>query len=196
LLAIYDPLSHRSLVHQVGFYPQGNSLACLGVVFLCLGYPDQALARSNAAVAAARRLAHLPSLASILALGAVPLSLVGDPAVLSEWADQLVTVTTELGFPHWCAIGTAYRGWVKVKNGDIAAGISLLRSDTAAFRVTGSELFAPFLVILLASACEIAGQVEESLTLLTEALERFHLEWKRPSRHFTSNFISLRSLCD
>lgn len=44
----------------------------------------------------------------------------------------------------------AYRGWVKVRYGDIAEGISLLRDGTAAFRVTRSELFATFLVILLA----------------------------------------------
>src|SRR4029077_2459008 len=62
LLAVYDPLSHRSVVDQVGFYPQGNSQACLAVVLLCLGYPEQALARSYAAVAAARRMAHLHSL--------------------------------------------------------------------------------------------------------------------------------------
>ena len=171
LLAIYDPPSHRSVVNQVGFYPQGNSQACLAVVLLCLGYPEQALAWSNAAVAAARSLAHLHSLVSILSLAAVPLALVGDPALLGEWADQLVAITTEQGFPYWCAIGTTYRGWVKVKNGDIAEGTSLLRDGTAAFRVTGAELFAPFLVILLASACEIAGQVEESLALLAEALQ-------------------------
>ncbi len=155
MLAIYDPPSHRSVVDQVGFYPQGNAQACLAVVLLCLGYPEQALAQSNAAVAAARSLAHVHSLVSILALAAAPLALVGDPALLGDWADQLVAITTEQGFPCWCAIGTTYRGWVKVRNGDIAEGISLLRGGTAAFRVTGSELFAPFLVILLASACEI-----------------------------------------
>ena len=171
LLAIYDPLSHRGVVNQVGFYPQGNSQACLAVVLLCLGYPEQALAQSNAAVAAARSLAHLHSLVSILSLAAVPLALVGDPTLLGQWADQLVAITTEQGFPYWCAIGTTYRGWVKVKNGDIAEGMSLLRDGTAAFRVTGAELFAPFLLILLASACEIAGQVEESLALLAEALQ-------------------------
>jgi predicted ATPase len=171
LLGIYDPLFHLSLVNRVGFYPQGNSRACLAVVLLCLGYPEQALAQSNAAVAAARSLDHLHSLVSVLSLAAVPLALVGDPTLLGEWADQLVAITTEQGFPYWCAIGTTYCGWVKVKNGDIAGGISLLREGMAAFRVTGAELFAPFLVILLASACEIAGQVEEGLALLAEALQ-------------------------
>src|SRR5262249_24425455 len=32
------------------------------LMLVCLGYPDQALARSNAAIAEARRLAHPPSL--------------------------------------------------------------------------------------------------------------------------------------
>jgi predicted ATPase len=171
LLAIHDPLSYRAVVDQVGFYPQGNSQACLAVVLLCLGYPDQALAQSNAAVAAARSLDHLHSLVSILALAAAPLALVGDRARLGQWADQLVAITTEQGFPAWCAIGTTYRGWVKVGNGDTAEGISLLRDGTAAFRITGSELFAPFLVILLARACAISGRVEESLALLAEALQ-------------------------
>ena len=131
MLALYDPISHRSLVHQAGIHPHVNSQAFLGIVLFCLGYPDQALARSNAAIAEARRLAHPPSLAVSLAIGARLLSLVGDNAALDERADQLVAVATEQGFPYWRAQGTIYRGWVKVKNGDVAEGISLLRSGSS-----------------------------------------------------------------
>ncbi len=105
VLALYDPISHRSLVHQVGIHPQVISQAFLGIVLFCLGYPDQALAQSNAAIAEARRLAHPPSLAVSLAIGAMLLSLVGDNAVLAERADQLVAVATEQGFPFWRAHG-------------------------------------------------------------------------------------------
>jgi len=52
----------------------------------------------------------------------------------------------------------------------VSEGIPLLRSGTAAFRGTGAELFAPYPVSLLASACQIAGEIEESLTLFDEAL--------------------------
>jgi hypothetical protein len=45
----------------------------LGIVLFCLGFPDQAKAQSNAAIAEARRLAHPPTLATSLTLGAVPL---------------------------------------------------------------------------------------------------------------------------
>jgi predicted ATPase len=148
-----------------------TSQAFLGIVLLCLGFPDQALEQSSAAIAEARKLAHPPSLASALSLGPILLSLVGDDAVLGEWTDDLVTVTTEQGFPHWRAFGTIYCGWVKVKNGDVAGGISLLRSGSTAVRTTGTEAWMPYNVSLLARACEIAGQIEESLTLLDEALQ-------------------------
>jgi class 3 adenylate cyclase/predicted ATPase len=170
VLALYDPISH-SLVHQAGVHPHVPAQAFLGNVLFCLGYPDQALARSDSAIAEARRLAHPPSLAASLALGARLLSLVGDNAVLGEWVDQLVAVATEQGFPHWCSLGAIYRGWVKVKNGDVAEGISFLRSGSAASRATGAELWMPHYIALLAGACEIAGQVEEALTLLDEALQ-------------------------
>jgi len=169
LLALYHPVSHRSLVDQAGIHPQNNSQSLLGIVLFCLGYPDQALVRSNAAIAEARRLAHPPSLASSLSNGTTVLSLVGDNAALDELADQLVAVTTEQGFPFWRAQGTIVRGWVKVKNGDVAEGISLLRSGSAAFRATRAE--GTYFIALLAMACEITGQIEEAVTLLDDALQ-------------------------
>jgi len=162
-LALYDPISHRSLGRQFG-----GSSAFLGNVLFCLGYPDQALERSSAAIAEARRLAHPPFLAGNLATGIRLRLLVGDNAALGEWVDQLVTVTTEQGFPHWRAMGTICRGWVKVKNGDVAEGISLLRTGSAASRTTGA--WRPHNIALLAAACEITGQIEEGLTLLDDAL--------------------------
>jgi len=171
VLALYDPISHRSLVRQTGLYPHVNSQAFLGIVLFCLGFPDQAMARSDAAIAEARRLAHLPSLASSLANGATVLSLAGDNAALAEWTDQLVAVTTEQGFPHWRAQGTIFRGWIKVKSGDVTEGISLLRSGSLAYRATGAELWMPYLLTLLAGACEIAGQIEEAVTQLEDALQ-------------------------
>jgi predicted ATPase len=170
-IAQYDPISHRSLARQTGTRPNVQAQAVLGSVLFCLGYPDRALARSNAAIAEARRLAHPPSLAQSLANGARLLSLVGDNAVLGKWVDQLIAVTTAQGFAHWGAQGTIYRGWVKVMNGDLTEGISLLRSGSTASRATGAELWMPYYIALLAGACEIAGQIEEGLTLMDDALQ-------------------------
>jgi predicted ATPase len=168
--ALYDPMSQRLLVHNTGILPQVISQAWLGNALFCLGFPGRSLARSNAAIAEARRLSHVPSLADSLAIGIRLLSLVGDDAVLGERVDQLVSVAIEQGFPHWRAQGEIYRGWVKVKHGDVAEGMSLLRSGSAAYRASGAELIVPHYMDMLASACEVAGQVEEGLFLLDDAL--------------------------
>jgi class 3 adenylate cyclase/predicted ATPase len=170
LLALYDPTSHGSLAHQAGIHPQVVARAFLGVVLFCLGFPDQALTQSNAAIAEARRLAHPPSLAGGLAVGVRLLSLVGD-AVFGEWVDQLVAVTTEQGFLFWRALGEIYRGWVAVKKGELTEGMSLLRAGLIAYRATRAELYVPHYIALLAAACEIAGQDEEGLVLLNDALQ-------------------------
>ena len=170
-LALYDPTAHRSLVDQTGTHPQVYLKGYLANVLFCLGYPDQAFARINAAIAEARRLAHPPSLAAGLALGAGLLSLDGNDAALNERAEQLVAVTTEQSFPFWVAGGTAIRGCAKVRNGDVTEGISLLRSGLAAFRATGAEVTAPLYMSHLAGACEVAGRIRKSLALLDDALQ-------------------------
>jgi class 3 adenylate cyclase/predicted ATPase len=187
-LALYDPISHRSIVQQLGSHPHVNSQAMLGNVLFCLGFSDQALAQGNAAIAEARRLAHPLSLAATLGTVAIALSLVGDDAALDEYVDDLIAVTTEQGFPFWRAHGMIFRGWVKVKNGEVAEGTSLLHRGLTVSRATGSEAFTPHYLALLAEASEIAGQIEESLTLLDDALhivERTGERWfaAEPNRH-------------
>jgi predicted ATPase len=164
-LALYYTRPDRSLVLEAAFPPNLSSHCVLGFVLFCLGYPDQALVQSTAAVAGARSPAHPPSLA------ARRLLFMGDDAALRERADELVAVTTEQGFPFWHAEGTVFRGWVKVKDGDVAEGISLLRAGSTALRATGMEAWTPHPFALLAEACEIAGEIEESLAWLDRALQ-------------------------
>jgi len=46
-----------------------------------------------------------------------------------------------------------------------------LRHGLSAFRATGAQAWVPYLIALLAGACKIAGQVEEGLTLLDDAMQ-------------------------
>jgi predicted ATPase len=170
-LALYDRVSHSSLVDQAGVDPYATALATLGSVLFCLGYPDQAFSQSSAAIAEARKVGHQPSLAIALAFGARLCLLLGNNPLLGERAAQLITLSTEQSFASWRALGTIYGGWVKVKNGDVAEGIYLIRSGSAAYRATGAAAWAPLHLGLLAGACEIAGQIEEALTVLDEALQ-------------------------
>jgi hypothetical protein len=75
-------------------------------VLLRLGYPEQALARSNAAIAEARRLAQPPSLAVRLSIGYTLLLPVGDRSALDGPAGDLISVVAEQSFAFWSAQGT------------------------------------------------------------------------------------------
>jgi predicted ATPase len=179
-LALYDPIGHSSLPHQVGIDPQVTSQTNLVLVLFCLGFPDQAMAQGSAAVAGARRLAHPPSLALSMGIGTYPLALVGDNLALEERVNELISVAAEHGFPLYSAAGTMYRGWLRAGSGDVVEGISLLRSGLAGYRAAGQEAWMPFFVALQAASCEMAEQIEEGLTLLDEAfriVERTGERW-------------------
>jgi predicted ATPase len=170
-LALCDSDPEHALARQAGVHPQVVSQAFLAIVLFCLGYPAQALERSTTAIAQAQGLGHPPSLAVSLTNGARLLSLVGNDALLEEWAGQLATVATERGFVLWRATATMFRGWVRVNNGGMTEGIALLRSGSAAYRATGAEAWVPYQMALLAKACEIAGQMEEAVDLLDNAVQ-------------------------
>jgi predicted ATPase len=171
VLALYDPNSHHSLVRQTGVHPQLAAQAALGVVLFCLGFPDQALAQSNRAIAGARRLPHPPSLAMSLGMDALLLSIIGDDMGLEQRTDDLVAVATDQGFPFYRATGAIFRGWVKAKNPDVTEGLSLLRAGSSAYSATGATAWMPWYTALLAGACEIAGQIEEGAARLDQALQ-------------------------
>jgi predicted ATPase len=171
VLALYDPNSHHSLVRQTGIHPQLAAQAALGVVLFCLGFPDQALAQSNKAIAEARRLPHPPTLAMSLGIDALLLSIIGDDIGLEQRAHDLVAVATDQGFPFYRATGAIFRGWVKAKNADVTEGLSLLRAGSNAYCATGATAWMPLYIALLAGACEIAGQIEEGAARLDQALQ-------------------------
>ncbi len=169
LLALYDPIAHGTLVQQTGSHPLMTQ-SFLGLALFCLGFPEQAIARSVACIADARKLGHPTSLAVSLAIGALLLALSGDNATLKQRADQLVAVATEQGLPFYHAWGAIFRGRAKVNDGEVAEGIALLRDGVAAYRATGAVMWLPHFIALLAGAHAMTGQVEAATTLLDEAL--------------------------
>jgi predicted ATPase len=169
-VALYNPISHHSLVSQTGIHPQALSQAYLGSVLFCLGYLEQAWAHTNRAIAEARGLKHPPSIAGSLATAARLLSLVADNKVLGECIDELNVTTAEQGFPHWGAEGAVYEGWVTVRNGDVRKGISLLGSGLKAYRTNGGAAGMPHFIALLARAYEIAGELKQAMAQLNAGL--------------------------
>ena len=106
-----------------------------------------------------------------MGMDALLLSIIGDDTGLEQWTDGLVAVANEQGCPFYRATRAIFRGWVKARNADATEGLSLLRAGSVAYCATGATAWMPLYVALLVEACETAGLVKESVTLLHQALQ-------------------------
>jgi predicted ATPase len=95
----------------------------------------------------------------------------------------------------WRAWGMIFRGWAEVKIGHVTEGIPHLRGGLAAYRATESDTWMPHFIALLARAFEIAGQIEEAMTHLNDALqiaERTGERWLEAELHRHKGQLLLR----
>jgi class 3 adenylate cyclase/predicted ATPase len=181
--AVYDPIFHRPLVDQAGVHPRAMSQGELGIVLFCLGFPEQGLTCTKAAIAEVRELAHPPSVAVTSASGTILFSLAGDDVALRQAVDEIAAVATEHGFPLWGAWGTIYQGLLTVKTAGAPKGILELRKGLTAYQASGADTWMPYFLSLLAKACETTGESEEASSILTDA---FQIVERTGERWFTA----------
>jgi predicted ATPase len=169
-IALYDSQQHRA---SMFLYGEDTRVVCRSLdalVLWYLGYPDQAQTRNDAAVALAQQIAHPYSLSYALGLAAVFHQCRREERFTQERADATISLTKEQGFPYWIAVGSLFRGWALVHQGQAQDGIEQLHQGLIAFRATGAEIWRPYWLMLLAEANGTLGEPEAGLTVLTEAL--------------------------
>jgi predicted ATPase len=123
-----------------------------------LGYPDQALKKSQEAIALAEGLSHPYSLAVALGFAALFHLFRRDAHLARERAEAVITLSTEQGFSLYLMYGMTIRGWTLTEQEQVEEGIAQMRQNI------GSVL-CPY---ELAEAYGKVGQVEKGLTVLTE----------------------------
>jgi len=89
---------------------------------------------------------------------------------MEELGSKAVAVTREHGFPLYLGWGLILQGWAMAQRGEGDAAVEQIRSGLAAIEATGSCLQRPIYLGLLAEALALAGEVEEGLAVLAEAL--------------------------
>jgi predicted ATPase/class 3 adenylate cyclase len=169
-IAYYDPSRHRS---QIMLFGQDEGVVCLCRAALdlwYLGYPDQALTRGMEALTLAQRLSHPASLAYVLYWLAFLYHQRRDVQKTQEWADASIALSTEQGFAYWPPLGTILQGWVLTERKQLAEGTLRMRQGMAALQAIGTEIQRAYSLGLLANAYRQAGQVNEGLAVLDEAL--------------------------
>jgi predicted ATPase len=157
-IALYDPQKYPR--HTVGTAdPRVNCFSHASWTLWYLGYPDQALKSSHEAVALAEGLSHPFSLAYALGLAAVLHLLRREEQLARERAEEVITLSTEQGFPSWLAVGTFVRDCALAEQGQVKEGIAQMRQSLP-----------PYYLALLSKAYGKVGQVEEGLSVVVKAL--------------------------
>jgi class 3 adenylate cyclase/predicted ATPase len=172
-IALTDSAAQRTMALRYGEAPGVRCLAVAADTLWCLGYPAQAVQRSQEALALARALAHPYSLAQAQYFAALLHHRCREVPMVQVQADALLTLGTAQGFPLFVGYGTCWQGCVLAMQGQGEAGLAQLRQGMAAILATGQTLTQPVCLVLLAEAAGHASQVDEGLHLLGEALTAF-----------------------
>src|SRR6266571_3820624 len=108
-IALYDPRRPRPPWAWIdGKVP---SLSYAALALWMLGYPDQALKRSQEALTLAQELSHPFSLAWALHFAAWLHQCRREVQATQGQAEALIALSTEQGFPFWLAPGITFRSW-------------------------------------------------------------------------------------
>jgi class 3 adenylate cyclase/predicted ATPase len=172
---LYDSEKHRHHAFLYGGHDPG--VCCryhAAHVLWLLGYPDQALRKSQESLALARELSHASSTATALSFAVWLDQHRGESDVMRAHVDETITIATEQGFSRWLPYGNFLQGWFLVEK-DERAGIAQMVKVFPSERATAAQgrfeaLYAP----LLAKAYRRIGQTAEGLNVITDALTRAH----------------------
>jgi adenylate cyclase len=170
-LRLYDPQRHRAHAALYSGHDPGVCCRMQAASSLWLfGYPDQAMASIQAALALAQQLAHPLSLTLALLLAAKLHHLRREAPLTQARAEALMTVATDQEFPLHVALAMPLRGWALAESGHEEEGIAQIRQGLAASQATGGTRDRPYHLALLAEASAKVGQTTEGLEALAEAL--------------------------
>ena len=191
VVAFYNPEQHhRSFVFLRGSDAGPSALAYTACCLWCLGYPDQALSRSQEALAVARKLGHPFTLCDILSFaGCMFNAMRRDAGALKEDADELVRLSSEMGLPGWIWAGTCYVGEALAMLGQFQEGIAQMRQGMAASESLGERCYLTGALRSLAEAQAKTSHPEKALNTLDEALA---LVEETDERHWEAELYRLR----
>jgi predicted ATPase len=133
------------------------------------GAPDDALAASNEAIAAASRVGSPFSMAIALDYAALLDAFRAEPQSALEHARNAISVCERHDFAYYGSIAEIVGGWAAVVAGDRTAGLARLRAGLDLLKNTGAEIRLPFYYGLYAEASALNGNMSDALANIATA---------------------------
>jgi predicted ATPase len=153
-----------------GADPGVSCLCDLARALWFLGYPDQALQRSQTALDLAHSLSDPFSLGFALIFAAGLHQFRREGRETQKRAEEGIALAGEQGFVSLVSAGTIRRGWALAEQGHAEAGLAQMQQGLAARQTTRAELAQPYFLALQAEVYGKLGQRKQALSLLADAL--------------------------
>ncbi len=194
-LALYQPDRHADLAYKFGQDTRVAALILWSLGKWQLGFPDQAIKARDEAIAHGRRSNHANSLAYALYFGCAVDYVLGAFDVVGQRASELAVVSDRHGMALWRAWARVALGWRMAREGEAGSGIAMIRHGLAEQDSTGTMVWRPHNLLLLAEAHLAQGALDDALAAVDAALAvstRQQELWLEPELHRRRAEILLR----
>ncbi|MNL31442.1 hypothetical protein D3C87_1532310 [compost metagenome] len=128
----------------------------------------------------AKKISHPFNLVFTLSATSILRQFRQDVRLAEEYADAVIKLSLERGFPFYLAWGTVIQGWARAEQGNIEQGIAQITKGIATYQATGAELGCSYFLALLAAVHGRVGQPQAGLDAVTDALAMVN----RTGEHF------------
>ena len=150
---------------------RGGCLSYMGCALWGLGYPDQAVRRSQAAIHYAEQQGLPGAHALALLLAACLRQFRREASTAQRLAETAMTLATGYSLGQWIGQCMILHGWAITLQGEGQAGLHQIRDGFSRIEPTGGEALTPYYLSLLAEAYGKMAQPETGLDILEKAFE-------------------------
>jgi DNA-binding SARP family transcriptional activator/predicted ATPase len=195
-IALYDPAEHRPMATRFGQDVSVVLLSYRAWTQWLLGRPSAALADSDLALKTAREIGHGATLLYSLAHASLTYLWTGNYAAANALVEEAIDLADEKAAVAWRAFGMMQQGSLLALTGQTSNATQIMNSGIGAWRSTGSTLWTPWYLSILARAYAALGQYGDAWRCTGEAMtavETTNERWCEAEVHRTAGEIALIS---
>jgi class 3 adenylate cyclase/predicted ATPase len=193
-MTLYEPVEHRTLATRFG-QDVGVAISLFRAWDLwLLGYPDAALVDTGSALKDAHEIGQATTLMYALYHAAITQIFCGDYAAANEELDELGSLADEKGASFWKTNGMLIKGCASAVTGKASNAVEMIRSARDQLPSTGSTLYSPWYLMVLAKGYADLGQIEDAWSYTSEAMTAVKAtkqRWCEAEVHRTAGEIAL-----
>lgn len=170
-VALYVPTVHSAAAFVYGQDSRVSAMSFLSWALLLQGDADAALLTAQGAVENAEQTGHAHTQAVALCLaGLFTRVLMNDEKGVQAHIERTLTLSERHGLEMWRLAATIASGWLKLQQGSAEAAIREIGQGIDGLATMKVGILRPFFLGLLAEARGAAGQLDQGLAAIAEAL--------------------------